>query len=147
MIDYAVKSRMNCTHLYENAAIKILPLFLHQSSESFFLYSKVSTHDPTQLLPGEICCHYFVLVLVINTLRKCSSWCSRWRVQNQDIGCEIRFSCKNEFELLSNICTYTSWIVYDQEMQQNGKNTINIYCSFIDHRYCQNVAICFIYIL
>ena len=54
---------------------------------------------------------------------------------------------QKEFELLSNICTYTIWIVYVQEMQQNGKNTINIYCCFIDHRYCQNVAICFIYIL
>ena len=146
MIDYAVKSRMNCTHLYENAAIKILPLFLHQWSESFFLYSKVSTHDPTQLLPREICCHYFVLVLVINTLRKCSSWCSRGGKKSGYWMWNEIFSQK-EFELLSNICTYTIWIVYDQEMQQNGKNTINIHCCFIDHRYCQNVAICVIYIL
>ena len=85
---------MNCTHLYENAAIKILPLFLHQSSGSFFLYSKVSTHDPTQLLPREICCHYFVLVLVINTLRKCSSWCSRGGYKIRILDVKLDFLAK-----------------------------------------------------
>ena len=126
--------------------LRYYPYFYINQVKVSFLYSKVSTHDPTQLLPGEICCHYFVLVLVINTLPKCSSWCSRGGHKIRILDVKWDFLAKRIWIVIKYLQVHFLNCLCSRNATK-CQNTINIYCCFIDHRYCQNVAICFIYIL